>query len=274
MINETIKDIKSKKELKNLDNKFVEEKLNFYLKKHPLENKPFKQLKRSKKYRLMLKSIRKDLREIYGAFIKEKPSLNNLKEVLKTKKLNQTLEEHNQILKTHQSTSERLNNYKEIYKNIFKEIKPESILDLACGLNPLSFPYMGLEDVYYIASELNKEDCNFIKDYLDLIKVKNKVIPLNLTKDYEKLNKIKVDIAFLFKTLDSLEKIKRNISKDLLKNINSRYIAVSFAIKSLSGRKPIKERGWFYRILRELDLNFKTFETENEIFFIMTSSPH
>ena len=133
---------------------------------------------------------------------------------------------------------------------------------------------MGLEDVYYIASELNKEDCNFIKDYLDLIKVKNKVIPLNLTKDYEKLNKIKVDIAFLFKTLDSLEKIKRNISKDLLKNINSRYIAVSFAIKSLSGRKPIKERGWFYRILRELDLNFKTFETENEIFFIMTSSPH
>ncbi|MBS3146015.1 hypothetical protein J4414_04400, partial [Candidatus Woesearchaeota archaeon] len=263
MINETIKDIKSKKELKNLDNKFVEEKLNFYLKKHPLENKPFKQLKRSKKYRLMLKSIRKDLREIYGAFIKEKPSLNNLKEVLKTKKLNQTLEEHNQILKTHQSTSERLNNYKEIYKNIFKEIKPESILDLACGLNPLSFPYMGLEDVYYIASELNKEDCNFIKDYLDLIKVKNKVIPLNLTKDYEKLNKIKVDIAFLFKTLDSLEKIKRNISKDLLKNINSRYIAVSFAIKSLSGRKPIKERGWFYRILRELDLNFKTFETEN-----------
>jgi len=55
----------------------------------------------------------------------------------------------------------------------------------------------------------------------------------------------------------------------LLKNINSRYIAVSFAIKSLSGRKPIKERGWFYRILRELDLNFKTFETENEIFFII-----
>jgi len=269
MINEIIKDIKSKKELRNLDDKFVEEKLNFYLKKHPLKNSPFKRLKRSKKYKLMLKSIRKELREIYGAFIKEKPSLNNLKESLKNKKLNQTLEEHDKILKTHQSTRERLNNYKEIYQNIFKDIKPKSILDLACGLNPLSYPYMNLKDISYIASELNKEDCNFIKDYLNLIKIKNKVIPLDLTKDYKKLKKIKTDVTFLLKTLDSLEKVKRNISKDLLKNINSKIIVVSFAIKSLSGKKSIKERGWFYRILRELNLNYKTFETENEIFFII-----
>src|SRR3989344_2591205 len=270
MLKQIINDIKNKKELRNLDDRFIKEKLDAYLQKNPLElDKEFKQLKRSSSYRLMLKAIRKDLREIYGAFIKGKPSLNKLEETLKKKSLNQTLEEHNEILRTHQSTRERLQFYDEIYSKIFKDIKPKTILDLAAGLNPISFPYMHLKDVCYIATELTNEDCRFLKEYFSLINIKNKVIQMDLLKDYKKLINIKADLCFLLKTLDSLEKVRRNISKDILNNIKSRYIVVSFSIKSLSGKKPIKERGWFYRILRELNLDYATFNTENELFFII-----
>lgn len=270
MLNQIINDIKNKKELRNLDYEFVKEKLDIYLKKNHLDlDKEFKQLKRSSGYKLMLKAIRKDLREIYGAFIVERPSLSALKEALKNKTLDQTLPEHNKILLTHTSTKERLAYYNEVYSEIFKDIKPKSILDLAAGLNPISFPYMNLNDVYYIASELTNEDCKFLREYFSLIKTKNRVIQLDLLKDYKKLKKIKVDLCFLLKTLDSLEKVRRNISKEILDNINSKYIVVSFSIKSLSGKKPIKERGWFYRILRELNLNYVIFKTGNELFFII-----
>ena len=270
MLNQIIKDIKNKKELRNLDDEFVKEKLYIYLKKNHLDlNKEFKQLRRSSNYKLMLKAIRKELREIYGAFIKGKPSLNALREALKNKTLKQTLKEHDKILLTHQSTKERLAYYNEVYSNIFRDIKPKSILDLAAGLNPISFPYMDLKDVYYIATELTNEDCKFLKEYFSLINIKHKVIQLDLLKDCEKLINIKVDLCFLLKTLDSLEKVRRNISKEILEKINSDYIVVSFAIKSLGGRKQIKERGWFYRILRELNLEYKEFKTENELFFII-----
>lgn len=270
MMDEIIKDIKNKKELTSLDDEFVREKLDIYLKKTSLDlKKNFKQLKKSKEYKLMLKTIRKDLREVYGAFIRKRPSLRSLKNALKTRKLKKTFEEHKEILRTHVSTKERLPYYDEVYSKIFEYIKPKSILDLACGLNPISYPYMKLKDVYYVASELTKEDCNFLKEYFFLIKIKHQVVQLDLLKDYEKLKNIKVDLCFLLKTLDSLEKIKRNISKELLDNINADYIIVSFSIKSLSGKKTIRERGWFYRILRELKLSYETFEIENELFFII-----
>src|SRR3989344_7207208 len=270
MLNQIIKDIKSKKELRNLDDEFIKEKLDVYLQKNHLElNKEFKQLKRSSSYKLMLKAIRKDLREFYGAFIVERPSLNALKEALKNKTLLQTMPEHNRILLTHRSTKERLAYYNEAYSKIFKSVKPKSILDLAAGLNPISFPYMNLKDVYYIATELTKKDCRFLKEYFSLIKIKHKVIQLDLLKGYKRLTNIKADLCFLLKTLYSLEKVRRNISKEILKNIDSKYVIVSFSIKSLSGKKPIKERGWFHRILRELRLDYTTFKTENELFFIL-----
>ena len=270
MLNQVIKDIKNKKELRNLDDEFIKEKLDVYLQKNHLDlDKEFKQLKRSSSYKLMLKAIRKDLREVYGAFIKGKPSLKKLVEALKKKNLNKTLEEHNEILRTHQSTRERLQFYDDIYSKIFKEVKPKSILDLAAGLNPISFPYMNLKGIYYIATELTKEDCRFLKEYFSLINIKHKVLQLDLLKDYKKIINIKADLCFLLKTLDSLEKTRRNISKDILKSINAKDIIVSFSIKSLSGKKPIKERGWFYRILRELNLDYATFSTENELFFII-----
>ena len=80
-LKETIKLLKEKKELQNLDNSLVEEKLIKFLKKNPNIRKKiekaekdveFSTFRKNKMYKDMLKKIRTHLREIYGVFIDEK----------------------------------------------------------------------------------------------------------------------------------------------------------------------------------------------------------
>lgn len=275
MIEEFVSEIKKKKNLSSLPDGFVQEliidffdkypKLEEKLKGHP---KPLK----SKDFKFLLKEVRKKLHGIYGVFILNKKDLKHLEEHLKTvKKLDEdALQLHIKLLSAHKSSAERLDFYSEIYENIFSYTgKPKSILDLACGLNPLSFPWMSLKKVKYFASELTEYDSKFIQEYFDIMKpfgLDGKAFAMDLIK----LKQLpKTDICFLFKVLDSLEELEQNYSKELLKKIPSDYIVVSFPTMSIGGKNPIRQRGWFFRVMRELGLSAESFEIENEVFYII-----
>ena len=60
---ELIQDLKRKKELKDLDDNFIKERINEYLKDKKLPDN-----KRSKEYREIFKDLRKQLRKVYGVF--------------------------------------------------------------------------------------------------------------------------------------------------------------------------------------------------------------
>ena len=83
----------------------------------------------------------------------------------------------------------------------------------------------------------------------------------------------KVDVVFLFRVLESLEFFRKNVSKEIIQKLKCRYIVVSFDKKSLSG-KEIKKKGriWFRRILSELNFDYKVFDYEDEIFFVIKKS--
>ena len=82
---------------------------------------------------------------------------------------------HDRILVLHRSTRERMDFYPILYDRIFAIIgKPKSILDLGCGMNPLSLPYMELRGVKYLAAELTKEDTDFLQRYFDKVKIEYK----------------------------------------------------------------------------------------------------
>jgi len=275
MISDFVSEIKKKKNLSSLPNDFVEDLIIEFFKKYPrLEQNLKKHPKplKSKDFKFMLKEIRKILHDIYGVFSLRKKDLKSLKTHLKKiQKLDETaLQLHIELLESHKSSAERLDFYTEIYENIFPYTgKPKSILDLACGLNPLSFPWMNLKKVEYFACELTEDDSKFIKEYLNIMKpfgLNGKAFSSNLMR-FKKLPK--VDICFLFKTLDSLEDLEKNYSKKLLKKIPAKFVIVSFPTISIGGRNPIRQRGWFFRMLRELDYSAETFEIENEIFYIV-----
>lgn len=275
MIENFISEIKKKKNLSPLPDSFVKNLVEDFFKKYPnleeslkVHPKPLK----SKNFKFMLKEIRKKLHGLYGVFILSRKDLRPLEDhIKKVKKLDEkALQLHTKILNSHKSSAERLDYYSNIYEKIFSYTgKPKTILDLACGLNPVSFPWMGLENVEYFAYELTEEDSKFIQHYFDIMKLfglKGKAFAADLIKTKRFPN---ADVCFLFKILDSLEDLEKNYSKNLLKKIPSKFLVVSFPTMSIGGKNPIRQRGWFFRMMRELNYSAESFEIENELFFII-----
>ncbi|NQU98344.1 hypothetical protein HQ533_02665 [Candidatus Woesearchaeota archaeon] len=267
-----VQDILSKKELKNLDKKLVEEELEKYFERNRkmravLVNKGFN--KRSKEYKTVTKDIRKTLREIYGVFIQKNYSRRE-KLLSKIKKENKE-ETIKQILLLHQSTKERLQYYKEIYKKLFKITgKQKTILDLACGLNPLSYFWLGYKPKY-IASEISSKDLEFIQEFFKKTAISGKTIQIDLVTEQKKLKSVKADICFLFKALDSLEARKKNISKTLIEEVNAKWIVISFSKISLGGKKNIQKskRNWITNFLKSKNYYYREFEVPNEHFLVV-----
>jgi 16S rRNA (guanine(1405)-N(7))-methyltransferase len=297
-------DVKAKKELSGLSNEFVSEKILQVFKKNPklekafvkkinslgkidndIDKKTYEKFTRSAEFKEVVSSCRKELREVYGVFIsshfdERKKLLEELKKSITSSKDDRnnihSLELHNKILALHHSTKERLPYYSNVYMRIFEKTGiPKTIVDLACGLNPLSYPYIHAKPDYY-AYDLGAEDMEFVSEYFKIKGIKGEAKAVDLLSEASKdidiaeLTKNK-DITFLFKAVDSLEAAKRHSSKALLSSISSKFVVVSFATKSIGGRKIIgkQKRAWFDKFLAKQGLLYSMFEIPNENFYII-----
>ena len=306
--NELIADIKDKKELRTLDEDFIKNKLEIFFKNRNYEqakekflikldnSKTYKQFTKSREYKFLIKELRAELRRVYGVFILEGYNkriklLEELKEFEQEDKSKDNFEYmdlHNQLFSLHKSTKERMDHYAELYQTIFDridEFEAESelktldksgkyiFMDLACGMNPISSILFCEKIKKYYASDISTEDCEFLKDYFDTTNIDAIIFPTDLTdeKIFPKLTKITTDICFIFKTLDGLERIKRNITEDLLKAVTTKYFAVTFPTLSIGGVREIKEhrRLWFEKLLENLDWPYEKYTFGSELLYVV-----
>jgi hypothetical protein len=261
-VKQLITSIKEKRELRDLDDNFVKEELKRYFLRN---NKTFLVIKETKErlntkstaYKLIVKEVRAKLRRSYGLFRTEKDFLKE--------------KDFDKILNLHSSTKERLNFYHKLYDKIFKITgKPKTILDLGAGVNPLSYNYLKTNLEYY-AYDLSKEEVKIINRFFKEKKIKGNAKILDLLN----INKIKqlpkVDLAFLFKMTDVLDKGKgHKTSEDIIKAIPTKHVVVSFPTLTISG-KPMNHprRGWIEMMCKRLNYNFKVLTFENEIFYVI-----
>lgn len=223
-----LKDLKKKKELKDLDDSFILKRIKEYLKE---DNIP--ENKKSKEYKRIFKDLRRILRKVYGVFriIKEKHNLN-------------------------------------FYKFIFDKYKAKKVLDLGCGLDPLYYTKEFKLEFY--AADISKDIIKKINDYFKKNNIKGKAFVFNLVD--EDLNKLpEADICLMLRLLESLELVKRNISKELLKKIKTRYFIVSFSKIALGNKIKIRKSGrsWFRKILKELNYKYEILDYNDEIVFLI-----
>ncbi len=279
-----VSDVKDKKELRALDEDFVARKLreffsdisNYQYKEKILEklskSKNYKQFTKSKEHDFLIKNVRAELRKVYGAFILKEYEKKN--KILKKLIDENDIDTHIELLKLHKSTNERLGHYKELYERIFENVKGKAvILDLACGLNPIANIFVRDKIKKYYASDISSEDCKFLKEYFSKTRIDNEVFPLDLVEkeSLKKLSKIKCDVCFIFKTLDGLERVERNITEKLFKSLDTKLIAVTFPTLSLSGVREIKEyrRVWLEKLLEKLQWKYEKILIENELLYLI-----
>jgi len=262
-LKEIIKKIKQNKKYKSISNEIIKKEIKDYFKKNPdaQDNKT------------IIKEIRAILHKSYSSFqTKKKTKKYKYLEELKQNKNKETI---NKLLSLTLSTKERINDYEFIYKNIFKITKkPKTIIELGCGLNPLSFPYMNIDFLNYYAYDIDEEDRRFLNKYFKIMKnkINGKAEILDL-RNNKKLSKIPFsDIIFLFKVIDIIDKENHKPSEKLIQILikKTKFIVISFALKTITRKKMnFPKRKWFELMLNRLNLNYKIFKTDNEIFYII-----
>lgn len=223
-----------------------------------------------------VKDVRNKLHQIGGAYFQKNPDYHELHQTLVELPHNLYAEEVQKFcregMQSHASTAERIPILEDFYKTCLAPIAPvSSVLDLACGLNPLAIPWMPLtQDCFYYACDIYLDMIDFLNVFLRHIDIKGWAKPCDLTTDVPNQN---TQVAFLLKSIPCLEQLDKSISTRLLQSIQADHILVSFPVRSLGGRRkgmPDFYRKRFYEILSEETWQVQEFQFKTELAFLVT----
>lgn len=139
------------------------------------------------------------------------------------------------IMSHHAATRERLPILDQYYATICAGWPPiRSVLDLACGLHPLTIPWMPLApDVVYAAYDVDRDLVAFLNAWFDLLPVQGVAHLLDVTR---RPPAGRADVALLLKALPSLDQVDSGAAERLLTTIDADCLLVSYPVHSLSGR--------------------------------------
>jgi len=176
-----------------------------------------------------------------------------------------------QWMTAHTSTSERLPFLDDFYSRIFALLPPvHSVLDIACGLNPLALPWMPLApDASYLAVDIFTDQIAFLNDFFHLASVAGRAEARNVLTDCPT---DPVDLALILKTIPCLEQMEKNAGSKLLGQIQARHLVVSFPSRSLGGRQKGMESNYatrFTELTAGWNATISRLDFANELVFVV-----
>lgn len=145
------------------------------------------------------------------------------------------------VLAAHASTRERLQVLDDFYPRLFTVTgQPRSIIDLACGLNPFAWPWMGLPvTTRYHAYDIHAPRVDAINAFFET----QGLAPLAEVRDVlVRPPEIEADVAFLFKEAHRMEERQRGCSRGFWRALKVHWLLVSLPAESLSGKFQLAER--------------------------------
>ena len=176
-----------------------------------------------------------------------------------------------EVMKMHTSTRERLNILDQFYKTTLSGFTAiSSLLDVACGLNPLALAWMPLaSDCRIEVCDIYRDQIDFLNHFFEYFRINGKAVCCDLTQELPVEN---FQIALVLKTIPCLEQIDKTIGTRLLSGLNAQNILVSFPAKSLSGRnKGMREyySSHFEDIIAKNSWQTTVFSFNNEEAFLV-----
>lgn len=184
-----------------------------------------------------LKETKSRLHQVYGAFEREmdyEAAFRRLEAAFKMGSEQDIETACREVLRLHQSTVERLPILDEFYTAIWTLTgTPHSLLDLACGLNPLTLPWMHLSPgAQYFAFDIDAPRIAFLNRFFRLAGFPPLATWQDIVCHPPQTN---ADVALLLKTSPTLERQEKGSTRRLLQALKTPFIVVSFSVKSLGG---------------------------------------
>jgi 16S rRNA (guanine(1405)-N(7))-methyltransferase len=191
------------------------------------------------------------------------------------------------LLALHASTRERLPILDRIYGELWAHTGvPGVVLDLACGLNPLAAPWMGLPaTAVYHGYDIDAARVAFLARVLPLAGLEARM------HVHDVLCEVPTeagDVALLMKSSACLERQRAGATLDLLDGLRVRFVVVTFPVQSLgqraargSGRPGMAAPGMaahyertFRAQLADRSWPLTRLSFESELVFIVDKSGH
>lgn len=182
-----------------------------------------------------VKAAKNRLHQVAGAYLASPPNYEAWLERLAAAP---TMDERRAVcrvlMNTHASTRERLPILDDFYYVALAEIAPvRSIIDIACGLNPLAIPFMPLaENAMYYACDIYTDLAYFLNRAFPLLGVSGSAWAADVTQSVP--NK-RADLAIIVKAIPCLQQLNKGIGARLLDGINAEHLLVSYPAQSLGG---------------------------------------
>jgi 16S rRNA (guanine(1405)-N(7))-methyltransferase len=216
-----------------------------------------------------VKHVRNKLHQVGGAYFKHKIDYAAEKAQLAQLPPNihsdQVAVYCQKAMRVHASTAERLPIINEFFHTCLGPIVPvTSVLDLACGLNPMAVPWMPLADsAKYFACDVYLDMLGLIESFFNHFNLDGMTSACDLVSA---IPVQKAQVAFLLKSIPCLEQMDKTIGIRLLEGIQAEHILVTFPVHSLGGKNKgmqnfygehftdmIKDKSWAVR-----EFHFKT----------------
>lgn len=152
-------------------------------------------------------------------------------------------------LRRHAATRERAEALDAFYGAIWSVTGvPRRILDLGCGLNPLTLPWMDLApNATYLASDVDRRPLATVAAFLELVAQPHEVELRDVIANPPDRD---ADVALLLKLVTTLDRQDQSGATRLLRVLRVRHAVVSFPKHSLSGRGKGMERTYRDRLDR------------------------
>lgn len=233
------------------------------------------ELEKGLPFKEVVKGVTGKLHQVAAAYFATQPDYAAWKETLQD--LPPNLQDHTvqaycrAAMANHHSTRERLPILETFFCETLAPVAPlHSVLDLACGLDPLALPWMPVaEDVFYAGCDIFMDMLNFLADFATHFSVHSQFKPCNLLDTNFGGT---FQVAFLLKTLPCLEQLEKGWGAHILDAVPADYLLISYPIRSLGGRAKGMRGSYarqFEELMRGRDWQVHTFEFTHELAYLV-----
>lgn len=220
-----------------------------------------------------VKATKSKLHQVAGAYqdtkINYKRALRLLQETSESPSAFR--EASRQIMRRHLSSRERIPILEDFFNTTLAETPDiHSIIDIACGLNPLARPWMPFNDqIEYVAYDIYNDAILFLGEYMKIAGVNGRAEVRDVLQQPPNQP---VDLALILKTVSCLEHLSKKATDALLDSVQARYLLISYPVTSLGGRRKGMITNYdahFENIAARYNWSFKRFEFSTELAFLV-----
>lgn len=222
-----------------------------------------------------VKAAKNKLHQVAGAYLERTPRYDRWLEALRAAPDGDALRRVcGDLMRRHASTQERLPILDAFYRAIFAVVPaPRRVADLACGLNPLAIPWMGLPaGIEYYAADIYDDMMAFIQAFFSIAGVKGVAESRDVLAAPPPGH---FDVAFVLKALPCLEQVDKQAGRRILDGVDADYLVISYPAHSLGGRArgmPAHYESQFQQLVAGSPWAWQKLVFQTEIVFIVAKN--